>query len=90
MTLRFTLPFRTAWGQRLVVCGSLPSLGQWNLDQALSLHYQPEYGIWSQEIDLPEDQAGTVDYKYILLDDQDGGKHWEWAQPERGLRARPV
>ncbi|AHJ99663.1 4-alpha-glucanotransferase [Hymenobacter swuensis] len=78
MILRFTLPFRTAWGQRLVVCGSLPSLGQWNLDQALSLHYQSDFGIWTQEISLPDDQLGTVEYKYVLLDERDGGKHWEW------------
>ncbi|WBA40973.1 4-alpha-glucanotransferase [Hymenobacter canadensis] len=78
MILRFSLPFRTAWGQRLVVCGSEPSLGQWNLDHALHLQYNPELGRWSQEISLPDDAAGTVDYKYILLDDQDGGKHWEW------------
>ncbi|RPD49451.1 4-alpha-glucanotransferase [Hymenobacter sediminis] len=78
MILRFTLPFRTVWGQRLVVCGSLPSLGQWNLDQALNLHYNAEYGIWTQEISLPDDQPGTVEYKYVLLDEGDGGKHWEW------------
>lgn len=78
MILRFSLPFRTAWGQRLVVCGSEPSLGQWNLDHALQLQYNPELGRWSQEISLPDDAAGTVEYKYILLDDQDGGKHWEW------------
>ncbi|MBT9392066.1 4-alpha-glucanotransferase [Hymenobacter sp. NST-14] len=84
MILRFTLPFRTAWGQRLVVCGSLPSLGQWNLDQALSLHYHAESGHWTQEISLPNDQLETVAYKYVLLDERDGGKHWEWG-PNRTL-----
>ncbi|TGE09519.1 4-alpha-glucanotransferase [Hymenobacter fodinae] len=84
MILRFTLPFRTDWGQRLVVCGSLPSLGQWNLDQALSLHYNADYGVWSQEISLPDDQLGQVAYKYILLDERDGGKHWEWG-PNRTI-----
>ncbi|WP_426489648.1 4-alpha-glucanotransferase [Hymenobacter sp. 102] len=88
MILRFTLPFRTAWGQRLVVCGSLPSLGQWNLDQALSLHYQPESGFWTQEISLPDDQLGTVEYKYVLLDERDGGKHWEWG-PNRAIGTEP-
>ncbi|MCA8833266.1 4-alpha-glucanotransferase [Hymenobacter pini] len=84
MILRFTLPFRTAWGQRLVVCGSLPSLGQWNLDQALNLHYHPDSGLWAQEISLPDDQLGTVEYKYVLLDERDGGKHWEWG-PNRTI-----
>ena len=84
MILRFTLPFRTAWGQRLVVCGSLPSLGQWNLDQALSLHYHADSGLWTQEISVPDDQLETVAYKYVLLDERDGGKHWEWG-PNRTL-----
>ncbi|MBD2713973.1 4-alpha-glucanotransferase [Microvirga sp. STR05] len=85
MILRFSLPYRTAWGQRLVVCGSEPSLGQWNLDHALPLQYNPELGRWSHEISLPDDAVGTVEYKYILLDDQDGGKHWEWG-PNRSVR----
>ncbi|GAB2773958.1 4-alpha-glucanotransferase [Hymenobacter luteus] len=84
MILRFTLPFRTAWGQRLVVCGSLPSLGHWNLHQALNLHYLPEHGLWTQEISLPDDQLDPVEYKYVLLDEGDGGQHWEWG-PNRTI-----
>ncbi|WP_262920689.1 4-alpha-glucanotransferase [Hymenobacter sp. 5516J-16] len=84
MILRFTLPFRTTWGQRLVVCGSLPSLGQWNLDHALNLHYHPDSGTWAQEISLPDDQLSVVEYKYVLLDEGDGGKHWEWG-PNRAI-----
>ncbi|MCB2378501.1 4-alpha-glucanotransferase [Hymenobacter sp. BT635] len=80
MILRFTLPFYTAWGQRLVVCGSEPALGSWNLAQALALHYHPASGTWSQEISLPDDQAGTVEYKYILLDERTGNQDWEWGE----------
>lgn len=77
MLLRFSLPYRTQWGQRLVVCGSEPSLGQWS-DQALALHYDEGAGRWHQEISLPDHVPGTVSYKYLLLDDHDGGRHWEW------------
>jgi 4-alpha-glucanotransferase len=84
MILRFTLPFRTTWGQRLVVCGSTPALGAWNLDHALSLHYQPAAGIWSQEISLPDEQPGTVQYKYVLLDERTGSQDWEWG-PNRAV-----
>jgi 4-alpha-glucanotransferase len=78
MILRFTLPFHTTWGQRLVVCGSEPVLGSWNLAQALNLQYHPASGTWSQEISLPDEQAGTVEYKYILLDERTGNEDWEW------------
>jgi len=84
MILRFTLPFRTTWGQRLVVCGSEPALGAWNLDHALSLHYQPAAGVWTQEISLPDEQPGTVAYKYVLLDERTGSQDWEWG-PNRTM-----
>ncbi|HEX8349761.1 MAG TPA: 4-alpha-glucanotransferase [Hymenobacter sp.] len=82
MILRFSLPYRTAWGQRLLVCGSEPILGQWQLDQALALHYDEAAGRWHHEITLPDAPAGTVAYKYILLD-QDTA-HWEWG-PNRSI-----
>lgn len=78
MILRFSLPFRTAWGQRLMVSGSEPSLGQWSLDQALPLHYSSDSGTWSHEISVPDDQPGTVDYKYVLVDERDGSRQPEW------------
>ncbi|MBC6991292.1 4-alpha-glucanotransferase [Hymenobacter sp. BT491] len=84
MILRFSLPFRTTWGQRLVVCGSAASLGSWNLDHALSLHYDSDTGVWSQEITLPDDAPGTVDYKYVLLNEQTGNQDWEWG-PNRTI-----
>ncbi|MBW3129146.1 4-alpha-glucanotransferase [Hymenobacter profundi] len=84
MILRFSIPYFTAWGQRLVVCGSEPSLGNWNLDQALNLHFDPAVGTWSQEITLPDTASGTVSYKYMLLNQQDGTQEWEWG-PNRTI-----
>ena len=77
MTLYFTLPYFTAWGQRLVVCGAAPALGAWQLDQALPLTYDPGAGTWNGQIELAGDAAETVSYKYVLLGD-DGGPQWEW------------
>ena len=77
MTLHFTLPYFTAWGQRLVVCGSVPALGAWQLDQALPLTYDPGAGTWNGQIELAAAAAETVSYKYVLLGD-DGGPQWEW------------
>ena len=78
MIIRFSLPYYTEFGQRLVVCGSEPSLGQWSLDHALPLNFDASTGQWSQEISVPSDHPGPVEYKYILLDERDGGQHWEW------------
>ncbi|UOG75066.1 4-alpha-glucanotransferase [Hymenobacter tibetensis] len=78
MILRFSLPFRTAWGQRLMVCGSEPSLGHWNPDQALPLRYHPDSGRWMHEISVPDDQPGTIAYKYVLVDERDNSRQQEW------------
>ncbi|TYZ13560.1 4-alpha-glucanotransferase [Hymenobacter lutimineralis] len=77
MLLQFTIPFRTDWGQRLVVCGNLPELGSWQAGQALPLHYQPDTGIWTSTLTLPDTEL-NLEYKYLLLDERDGGTHWEW------------
>ncbi|GGF03471.1 4-alpha-glucanotransferase [Hymenobacter cavernae] len=82
MILRFSLPYRTAWGQRLLVCGSEPTLGQWQLDQALALQYDEANGRWHHEITLPDAAAGTVTYKYILMEHDT--PQWEWG-PNRTI-----
>jgi 4-alpha-glucanotransferase len=81
MTIRFSLPYRTTYGQRLVVCGSDTALGSWQLAQALPLHYDEATTRWSAEISLP---AGAIPltYKYVLLEDH--SQQWEWG-PNRSL-----
>jgi 4-alpha-glucanotransferase len=76
MTLTFSLPYRTTYGQRLVVCGSLPALGHWNLAQALPLAYDEATTRWSATVELPTDTT-EVAYKYVLLF-EGGGVVWEW------------
>lgn len=92
MILRFSLPYRTAYGQRLAVCGSHPSLGNWQLAAAADMRYDEATTCWSYELALP-DTAGTLTYKYVLLDANKGGEHWEFG-PNRSVaydaaRARP-
>ena len=78
MTLHFSLPYRTEYGQRLVLCGSLPQLGQWELADALPLRYDEASTRWSTELTLTAEQAATgLTYKYVLLI-EGGGVVWEW------------
>ena len=76
MILTFSLPYRTTYGQRLVVCGSLPALGHWNLAQALPLAYDEATTRWSAAVELPAAPA-EISYKYVLLF-EGGGVVWEW------------
>ncbi|MDO7874433.1 4-alpha-glucanotransferase [Hymenobacter sp. ASUV-10] len=84
MTVHFSLPYRTVFGQRLVICGSAPALGNWQIDEAPTMRYD-EYGArWYFELELPDGPAGELTYKYALLDDNTGGQQWEFG-PDRRL-----
>ncbi|MBF9239244.1 4-alpha-glucanotransferase [Hymenobacter sp. BT683] len=79
MILRFSLPYRTVFGQRLAVCGSHPDLGNWQLATAAPMHYNEATTCWQYELTVA-DAAGeqSLTYKYILLDANTGGEHWEF------------
>jgi len=76
MTISFSLPYRTTYGQRLVLCGSWDALGHWSLANALPLHYDEATTRWSGEINSPG-PAADLQYKYVLLL-PGGGVVWEW------------
>ncbi|WP_201986647.1 4-alpha-glucanotransferase [Hymenobacter rubidus] len=82
MTLRFSLPYRTAYGQRLAVCGSHPDLGSWQLDAAADMHYDETTTCWSIEVTMPA-AAGELTYKYVLRDDNTGSEQWEYGPNRR-------
>ncbi|MDQ2792919.1 MAG: CBM20 domain-containing protein, partial [Bacteroidota bacterium] len=75
MIVRFSLPYRTLFGQRLAVCGSHPLLGHWQPAAAVDLNYDEATGCWSLEVELP-DTAAELTYKYVLHDDHTGAQHW--------------
>lgn len=83
MILRFSLPYRTVYGQRLAVCGSHPELGNWQLAAAAPMNYDEATGCWSHELTVP-DAAGELTYKYAVLDDHTGGVQWEFG-PNRSV-----
>ncbi|MBU6120356.1 4-alpha-glucanotransferase [Hymenobacter siberiensis] len=83
MILRFSLPYRTVFGQHLAVCGSHPDLGNWQPAAAADMHYDEASTCWSIELTVP-DAAGELTYKYVLRDANTSGEHWE-AGPNRAI-----
>ena len=77
MTIRFLLPYRTFYGQRLAVCGSHADLGSWQLEAAAVMRFDETTGYWSYELTVA-DAVGALTYKYVLLDANTGGEHWEF------------
>ncbi|KAM6570952.1 hypothetical protein CsatA_015032 [Cannabis sativa] len=69
VNVRFRLPYYTQWGQSLVVCGSEPVLGAWNVKKGLLLSpvHEGDELLWCGTIAIPKDFES--EYNYYVVDD---------------------
>lgn len=68
-TLLFKIHFESAFGERLVVTGSVPELGSWAIDAALPLAYEAG-GFWVGRATVPVaglPSGASVEYKYAVV-----------------------
>ncbi|OIP83391.1 MAG: 4-alpha-glucanotransferase [Porphyromonadaceae bacterium CG2_30_38_12] len=77
MKIHFKIAYYTYWGQRLVICGNIPQLGNDNLSQALTLNFQGKED-WVGEIEIPKDGTSTFSYAYFLVNEHTGQTTQEW------------
>jgi 4-alpha-glucanotransferase len=88
MKIHFKIPYYTFWGQRLLVTGNIPELGNGDLSKALKLNYQaPEE--WSAEIEINSKLSLQFTYKYILYSEQNDQFDEEWGD-DRLLKTDPL
>lgn len=84
MKIHFKISYFTYWGQRLLVSGNIPELGNNDLSKALELNYQsPE--DWAAEIEINSKEEIKFNYKYILYTEQTGQYDEEWGD-DRNLQ----
>jgi len=77
MKIHFKIPYFTFWGQRLLISGNIPELGNNDLSKALSLSYNsPE--DWTAVIEINAVQDIRFSYKYVLYTEQTGQYDMEW------------
>lgn len=77
MKIHFKISYFTYWGQRLLVTGNIPELGNNDLTKALALTYQsPE--DWVAEIEVNSNGGIQLNYKYVLYTEQNGQYTEEW------------
>ncbi|MDR3653160.1 MAG: 4-alpha-glucanotransferase [Paludibacter sp.] len=77
MKIHFKIPYFTYWGQRILISGNIPELGNNDLSKALILNFQaPE--DWSAEIELTGVKPIQFTYKYILYTEQNNQYTEEW------------
>ncbi len=64
MKVSFNIHYPTVWGQTIHLIGSTPSLGEWDTEKAINLHYSDKH-LWSVSIEIP-DNTKIIEYKYFL------------------------
>ncbi|XP_011626502.1 4-alpha-glucanotransferase DPE2 isoform X1 [Amborella trichopoda] len=79
--LTFRLPYFTNWGQSILVSGSDPAIGAWNVKQGLVLRPSHEGSelIWRGTISVNCDF--NCAYRYYVVDDSRNVLRWEAGQP---------
>ncbi|MBA0662181.1 hypothetical protein Goklo_006360 [Gossypium klotzschianum] len=81
--LKFRIPYFTEWGQSLLVCGSEPTLGSWNVKKGLLLSpvHQDDQLIWTATISVP--CQFSCGYRYYVVDDAKNVLRWEMGNERR-------
>ncbi|KAF3790784.1 4-alpha-glucanotransferase [Nymphaea thermarum] len=77
LLLSFRIPYHTQWGQSLLVSGSEPVLGSWNVKRGLLLtpvHANNEL-LWCGTLSVPV--GFRCEYGYFLVDDEREVLRWE-------------
>jgi len=82
MKIHFKISYFTSWGQRLLVSGNIPELGNGDFSRALSLNFQNKED-WSGEIDILNAESVDVKYKYILFNEQNNQYIEEWGEERK-------
>ncbi|MDR0428350.1 MAG: 4-alpha-glucanotransferase [Dysgonamonadaceae bacterium] len=67
MKISFNINFHTIWGQAIYITGSIPELGNWDIERAKEMHYRDD-GHWYVELELP-DEPLSVEYRYVMKSD---------------------
>lgn len=81
MKLRFSLHFRTEYGQIPFVCGSVPELGGNDPDHALPMTFHPDF-TWTLECDIERKPEEVLSYRYFIRN-SDGSCMPEAGAPRR-------
>ena len=88
MKIHFKIPYYTYWGQRMMVSGNIPELGNGDITKSFALNFQsPE--DWTVEIEVNRNEIFQLNYKYILFTEKDGQYNQEWGD-DRNIMLDPL
>jgi 4-alpha-glucanotransferase len=79
MIIQFQIEYKTYYGQRMMICGSLQQLGDGNREQAVAMEYvENSYGLWRLQIE--SDEISAFNYRYFIRDTYHTSDTDEWGE----------
>lgn len=85
MKIKFHIEYHTILGQRMMVYGNIPELGNGQDAQAVPMEMcEHAQGHWYTEIEIPVEKSIELQYQYVLVDEQHGVRFREFG-PMRTL-----
>lgn len=84
-SINFRIPYYTQWGQSLLVCGSEPVLGSWNVKKGFLLRpvHEGDQLIWCGNIAVSS--GFSCEYSYYVVDDERNVLRWEMGKKRKVL-----
>lgn len=79
MKIHFKIHYNTVWGQRLLLTGNIPALGNGDYNKALSLGYS-HTGNWTGTVEIDVEQFDSVRYQYLIYDENLSRFIPEWGE----------
>ena len=77
MKLTFHVNYRTNWGESLFLTGSIPALGDNDINKSVRMNLTGSE-LWSLTVDIPSD-IKTFQYHYVVRS-ENGNVRYEWGQ----------
>ncbi|KAJ1610992.1 starch binding domain containing protein [Cryptosporidium canis] len=75
--VKFGVKFETKFGQELRVVGNIPELGNWNVDNGVTMRWT-EGSFWTASISIiPKTKLDNIEYKYVLTSGSSSAHTWE-------------
>ncbi|MES2731292.1 MAG: 4-alpha-glucanotransferase [Bacteroidota bacterium] len=88
MKISFQIDYRTHWGQRLFISGSIPELGNWDTNQAQAMTFLSG-GMWKLVLEVQQLPASGFQYNYFVK--EESSQHIEWEKGNRrNFRPAPL
>lgn len=91
MKLLFKIGYNTAWGQNLMLTGSIPELGNRDKSSAVAMSY--DNGLWVAEVEI-NGRTRSFEYSFFVKN-SDGSVLEEWGRPHlfragKGIRVYEI